>query len=392
MNKELVKFIQHTYETNEFIPLHEPEFKGNEKSYVMDAIDSTYVSSSGLYVDRFEEKLTKYTSSKQSVSLVNGTAALSLAMYISNIRAGDLVITQPLTFVATCNAIHHLGASPIFIDVSMNNLGLDPNSVIKYLENFADLDDNGNCILKKTKQKIKAIIPMHTFGHPVDLDKFKKICEDWKLILIEDAAESLGSFYKGIHTGTFGRFGALSFNGNKIITTGGGGMLLCKNAEDGNYAKHLSTTAKLKHPYEFVHTEPGFNMRMPNLNAALGCAQLESLKNFLKIKKNIANMYAEFFRGKDFTFISEPEYAQSNYWLNSVLCPDENAKNSLLEYSNNKGVNMRPVWRLMYKLPMFSQSIKGEMKNAEKIERLLVNLPSSPKEIILNNNANIAQK
>jgi len=382
MNKELVKFIQKIYKTNEFIQLHEPEFQGNEKSYVMDAIDSTYVSSTGMYVDRFEDQIAKYTSSKKSVSIVNGTAALSLALHISNIRSGDLVITQPLTFVATCNAIYHLGASPIFIDVSMDNLGLDPNAVLEYLESHAELDDDGSCLLKETKQKIKAIIPMHTFGHPVDLYKFDKICQDWNLTLIEDAAESIGSFYKGIHTGTFGRFGVLSFNGNKIITTGGGGMLLCKNPEDGNYAKHLSTTAKSKHPYEFFHDEPGFNMRMPNLNAALGCAQLESLKHFLKIKKNIANLYKEFFSETDFKFISEPEYAQSNYWLNAIFCPNEDAKNSLLEYSNNKGVNMRPVWKLMYKLPMFSKSMKGEMKNAEKIESLLVNLPSSPKEII----------
>ena len=382
MNKSLINFIQKLYETNEFIPLHEPQFEGNEKKYVTDAIDSTYVSSSGYYVNKFEEDISVLTSCTKAVSLVNGTSALSLAMYMSNIRTGDLVITQPLTFIATCNAIHHLGASPIFIDISLDSLGLDPAAVLEFLEAYACIDDDGNCVFKESGQKIKAIVPMHTFGHPVDLDQFTKICEDWNLILIEDAAESLGSLYKGKHTGTFGRFGALSFNGNKTITTGGGGMLLCSKSFEGERAKNLSTTAKLPHPYEFFHDEAGFNMRMPNLNAALGCAQLESLENFLVAKKIIANSYREFFADTEAKFISQPEYAESNYWLNAILCTDETAKNELLEYSNNQGVNMRPVWKLMYKLPMFSNAIKGEMSNAEKIESLLVNLPSSPRKAI----------
>ena len=382
MNKSLIKFIQKLYETNEFIPLHEPQFEGNEKKYVTDAIDSTYVSSSGYYVDKFEEDISALTSCTKAVSLVNGTSALSLAMYMSNVRTGDLVITQPLTFIATCNAIHHLGASPIFIDISLDSLGLDPAAVLEFLEANASIDDDGNCVFKESGQKIKAIVPMHTFGHPVDLDHFTKICEDWNLVLIEDAAESLGSLYKGKHTGTFGRFGALSFNGNKTITTGGGGMLLCSKSFEGDRAKNLSTTAKLPHPYEFFHDEAGFNMRMPNLNAALGCAQLESLENFLVAKKIIANSYREFFADTEATFISQPEYAESNYWLNAILCADETSKNELLEYSNNQGVNMRPIWKLMYKLPMFSNAIMGEMGNAEKIESLLVNLPSSPKKAI----------
>ena len=382
MNKSLINFIQKLYETNEFIPLHEPQFEGNEKKYVTDAIDSTYVSSSGYYVNKFEEDISVLTSCTKAVSLVNGTAALSLAMYMSNIRTGDLVITQPLTFIATCNAIHHLGASPIFIDISLDSLGLDPAAVLEFLEANACIDDDGNCVFKESGQKIKAIVPMHTFGHPVDLDQFTKICEDWNLILIEDAAESLGSLYKGKHTGSFGRFGALSFNGNKTITTGGGGMLLCSKSFEGERAKNLSTTAKLPHPYEFFHDEAGFNMRMPNLNAALGCAQLESLEKFLIAKKIIANSYREFFADTEATFISQPEYAESNYWLNAILCADETSKNELLEYSNNQGVNMRPIWKLMYKLPMFSHAIMGEMGNAEKIESLLVNLPSSPKKAI----------
>ncbi len=381
MHKELIKFIQQIYQTTDFIPLHEPTFSGNEKAYVADAIDSTYVSSAGYYVDKFEDDLTKFTSCKKAVSLVNGTSALSLAMYISNISIGDLVITQPLTFVATCNAIHHLGAEPIFIDISLDSLGLDPDSVLDYLESNAAIDDDGNCILKETMQKIKAIIPMHTFGHPVDLDKFMKICKEWNLTLIEDAAESLGSFYKGSHTGTFGSFGTLSFNGNKTITTGGGGMLLCRNSIEGDRAKHLSTTAKLPHPYEYFHDEPGFNMRMPNLNAALGCAQLESLEQSLAYKRTIANSYRAFFLDTETKFISEPGYAESNYWLNAILCPTESLKNELLDYANSQGVNMRPVWKLMYKLPMFQHALKGEMRNAEKIESLLVNLPSSPKKV-----------
>jgi aminotransferase in exopolysaccharide biosynthesis len=382
MNKSLINFIHNLYETDEFIPLHEPQFEGNEKKYVTDAIDSTYVSSSGYYVNKFEEDISVLTSCTKAVSLVNGTAALSLAMYMSNVRTGDLVITQPLTFIATCNAIHHLGASPIFIDISLDSLGLDPAAVLEFLEAHACIDDDGNCVFKESGQKIKAIVPMHTFGHPVDLDQFTKICEDWNLILIEDAAESLGSLYKGKHTGTFGRFGALSFNGNKTITTGGGGMLLCSKSFEGERAKNLSTTAKLPHPYEFFHDEAGFNMRMPNLNAALGCAQLESLEKFLIAKKIIANSYREFFADTEATFISQPEYAESNYWLNAILCADETSKNELLEYSNNQGVNMRPIWKLMYKLPMFSHAIMGEMGNAEKIESLLVNLPSSPRKVI----------
>ena len=382
MNKSLINFIHNLYETDEFIPLHEPQFEGNEKKYVTDAIDSTYVSSSGYYVNKFEEDISVLTSCTKAVSLVNGTAALSLAMYMSNIRTGDLVITQPLTFIATCNAIHHLGASPIFIDISLDSLGLDPAAVLEFLEAHACIDDDGNCVFKESGQKIKAIVPMHTFGHPVDLDQFTKICEDWNLILIEDAAESLGSLYKGKHTGSFGRFGALSFNGNKTITTGGGGMLLCSKSFEGERAKNLSTTAKLPHPYEFFHDEAGFNMRMPNLNAALGCAQLESLEKFLIAKKIIANSYREFFADTEAKFIAQPEYAESNYWLNAILCADETSKNELLEYSNNQGVNMRPIWKLMYKLPMFSHAIMGEMGNAEKIESLLVNLPSSPKKAI----------
>ncbi|MBV6493604.1 MAG: GDP-perosamine synthase [Turneriella sp.] len=377
MVDKLISFIRDIYQTNEYIPLHAPQFRGNEKKYVAETIDSTFVSSVGKFVDDFENKIAKFTGSPRAVATVNGTAALSTALYMAGVGQGDLVITQALTFVATCNAIYHLGAKPVLIDIEPQAFGLCPVATQKWLSENARLDGDGHCVHKETAKKIKAIVPMHTFGHPVQLEELLQIAREWNLVLIEDAAESLGSYYKECHTGTFGNFGTLSFNGNKIITTGGGGMLLCANPDDGVRAKHLTTTAKKPHPYEFYHDEPGFNFRMPNLNAALGCAQMEELNSFLDSKRKIAKRYEDFFSNSDYIFVKEPAYARSNYWLNSVYCPSIEKRNELLAKTNSAGVMTRPVWQLMHRLPAFEGALRGELPNAEAAEAHLVSLPSS---------------
>ncbi|WP_158132974.1 LegC family aminotransferase [Vibrio navarrensis] len=373
----LVEFVRDQYQTQEFIPLHAPTFAGNEKAYVMETIDSTFVSSVGKFVDEFERKMEAFTGSARAVATVNGTAALHAALYMAGVERGDLVITQALTFVATCNALYHMGAEPIFVDVSPVSLGLCPKAMDAFLEENAQVTEGG-CIHKQTGRRIKAVVPMHTFGHPVELDELIAVCLKWHITLVEDAAESLGSFYKGKHTGTLGEFGAVSFNGNKIITTGGGGMVLCGTEEAGRRAKHVTTTAKVPHPYEFFHDEPGFNYRMPNLNAALGCAQMEVLERYLAQKRQLAQQYQAFFAGSDVTFVVEPEYAQSNYWLNAIICADVQQRNELLEQTNAVGVMTRPIWQLMHRLPMFSNAIHGDLTQSEFIEGHLMNLPSTP--------------
>lgn len=378
MQTELIKLVQNIYSTNAFIPLHAPNFSGNEQKYVTETITSTFVSSVGKFVDDFEQKVQQVTGSAKAIATVNGTAALHSALYLANVRAGDLVITQALTFIATCNALYHMGAKPIFIDIERKAFGLCPVATEQWLSENAFIDEQGQCRHKDTQAAIKAVMPMHTFGHPVQIDELLTVCQNWNLTLIEDAAESLGSYYKGKHTGTLGRFGALSFNGNKVITTGGGGMILCQNREDGIKAKHLTTTAKVPHPYEFYHDEAGFNYRMPNLNAALGCAQIEQLEAKLASKRLIAEQYLQFFENTDYCFVVEPEYAHSNYWLNAVVCPDASARDSLLETTNKQGVMTRPVWQLMHRLPMFANELKGDLANSEWAEARLVNLPSSP--------------
>lgn len=376
----IVEFVRDTYKTDEFIPLHAPTFDGNEKAYVMETIESTFVSSVGKFVDDFERKIEAYTGTTKAVATVNGTAALHAALYMADVQRGDLVITQALTFVATCNALYHMGAEPVFVDVSPVSLGLCPKAVDAFLEENAEVTDVG-CIHKKTGRRIKAVVPMHTFGHPVELDELVAVCLKWNITLVEDAAESLGSFYKGKHTGTIGDFGAVSFNGNKIITTGGGGMVLCKTQELGARTKHVTTTAKVPHPYEFFHDEPGFNYRMPNLNAALGCAQMEVIQQYLKQKRLLAEGYNNFFKGTDFNFVTEPEYAKSNYWLNAIVCPDKESREEVLACTNGSGVMTRPIWQLMHRLPMFENAIRGDLTYSEFIEAHLINLPSTPVEI-----------
>ena len=378
MHNEVIKFVRDTYGTDEFIPLHVPTFNANEKAYVNDTLDSTYVSSVGQYVNDFEKHIESYTGSSKAIATVNGTAALHTALYMAGVQAGDLVITQALTFVATCNALYHMGAQPIFVDISRISLGLSPIATGEYLTEHAQLNSDGHCIHIKTGKRIRAVMPMHTFGHPVELDELIAVCLRWGLVLIEDAAESLGSLYKGRHTGSLGEFAAISFNGNKIITTGGGGMVLCRDAGVGLHTKHVTTTAKVPHPYEFYHDEAGFNYRMPNLNAALGCAQMEVLPNFIKLKRKLAVSYAAFFADSDFQFVQEPEYAKSNYWLNAIICPDVDSRNLMLEKTNASGVMTRPIWKLMHRLPMFKDALRGDLRVSEWVEAHLINLPSSP--------------
>ena len=373
----LAKFIQDKYRTNSFIPLHEPRFIGKEKEFVSQTIDSTFVSSVGQYVNQFEEDIAKYTGSKKAVAIVNGTSALHLSMLIAGVKPGDYVITQALTFVATCNAIHYCQAEPILIDVDKKTLGLSPIALEAWLEENAFVDTDQVCKLKNSKRAIKACIPMHTFGHPVEIDTLATICNVWKLAMIEDAAESLGSLFKDTHTGTFGLMGTLSFNGNKIITTGGGGAILC-NEELYLKGKHLSTTAKKPHDTHFVHDEIGFNYRLPNINAALGCAQLESINLFVKQKRQLAEEYAQLLKNSNLEFFKEPKNCRSNYWLNTIICHDESQRNVLLNYMNSREIMTRPVWTPMNKLPMFKSSISDSLQNTLWLEERIVNIPSSP--------------
>ena len=371
------QFVRDIYDTDQFIPLHEPRFIGNEKKYVLDTIESTFVSSVGAFVTDFEEKIQTFTGSKRAVATVNGTAALHVALLMAGVQREDIVITQALTFVATCNALSYIGAEPLFVDVSLKTLGLCPKALDEYLEEHAFIDDLGVCRHKNCNKRISAVVPMHTFGHPVELDELLAVSKKWHLILVEDAAESLGSYYKNQHTGTLGLVSALSFNGNKVITTGGGGMVLCQEEALGAKTKHITTTAKIPHPYEFYHDENGFNYRMPNLNAALGCAQMENLTDFLEKKRQLARQYQEFFKDADTTFVIEPENCRSNYWLNAIICADKTHRDNVLEGTNKGQVMTRPIWTLMTKLPMYKNALQDHLSNSKWLEERVVNIPSS---------------
>ena len=371
------QFVRDIYDTDKFIPLHEPRFLGNEKKYVLDTIESTFVSSVGAFVTDFEGKIQAFTGSKRAVATVNGTAALHVALLMAGVQREDIVITQALTFVATCNALSYIGAEPLFVDVSLKTLGLCPKALDEYLEEHAFIDDLGVCRHKNCNKRISAVVPMHTFGHPVELDELLAVSKKWHLILVEDAAESLGSYYKNQHTGTLGLVSALSFNGNKVITTGGGGMVLCQEEALGAKTKHITTTAKIPHPYEFYHDENGFNYRMPNLNAALGCAQMENLTGFLEKKRQLARQYQEFFKDADTTFVIEPENCRSNYWLNAIICADKTHRDNVLEGTNKAQVMTRPIWTLMTKLPMYKNALQDHLSNSKWLEERVVNIPSS---------------
>lgn len=375
-----ISFIRDLFHSEEFIPLHAPFFGGNEKVYLNECIDSTFVSSVGKFVDKFEEIVAAYTGAAKAVVCVNGTNALHLALVLAGVERNDEIITQALTFIATANTISYCGAHPVFTDVDKDTMGLSPNAVEKWLTNHAEIR-NDECFNKETGRRIKAVVPMHTFGHPIHLDEMVDVCKKWNQELIEDAAESLGSFYKGKHTGTFGKIGVLSFNGNKTITTGGGGMLLFKDEELGKYAKHLTTQAKVPHAWEFVHDHIGYNYRMPNINAALGCAQMEQLETILNDKRSTAESYKTYFEDKAIRFFSEPENCQSNYWLNAVILPDKDAQIRFLEQTNAEGVMTRPIWELMNRLPMFENCQTDDLENTRWFADRVVNLPSSVRNI-----------
>lgn len=376
---EITNFIRALYnQPGDFIPLHAPVFMGNEKKYMNDCIDSTFVSSVGKYVDLFEEKIAEYTGAKKAVACVNGTNALHLALKMVGVEANTEVITQPLTFIATANAIAYCGANPVFLDVDLDTLGLSAKALQNFLETQTYFDPKRRKLINKSSNRtISACLPMHTFGHPCRIDEIVKICNLYHIPVVEDAAESLGSFYKGQHTGTFGTVGVLSFNGNKILTTGGGGMILSHDEELARRAKHLTTQAKIPHPWEFVHDEVGYNFRMPNINAALGVAQLEQLEKFLASKQKLAEEYKMFFKKHDIEFVNEPEHSRSNYWLNCILLKDKVERDEFLKYTNENSVMTRPAWQLMNKLEMFKSSQTDELTNAIKIADRLVNIPSS---------------
>ena len=368
-------FIQDAYKTKEFLPLHEPVFFGNEKKYLNECIDSTFVSSVGKFVDQFEQMVAEYTGAKYAIATVNGTAALHIALKLVGTDENCEVITQPLTFIATCNAISYCNAKPIFVDVDRDTMGLSPKSLKDFLVHET-IQKDGACYNKITGKKITAVVPMHTFGHPCKIDEIAAICNEYNIALAEDAAESLGSYYKGQHTGTFGKVAAFSFNGNKTITTGGGGMIITDDEVLAKHAKHLTTTAKVPHPYEYIHDEIGYNYRLPNLNAALGCAQMETLDTILQNKRELAEQYMNFFASKNLDFVMEQEASKANYWLNAVVLKDREQRDLFLKETNDRGVMTRPVWALMNRLAMFKECQCTDLSNALWLEDRVVNIPS----------------
>lgn len=377
MYKDIVDYIRDLYGTQDFIPLHAPFFRGNEKKYLNECIDTTFVSSVGKFVDRFEKTVADYTGAAAAVVCVNGTNALHMALMLADVKRDDEVLTQALTFIATANAISYIGAHPVFIDVDQDTMGLSPEALEFWLKEHTEIRGN-ECFNKFSGRRVKACVPMHTFGHPVHLDEMVAACNRYHIELVEDAAEGIGSLYKGRHTGTFGKVGALSFNGNKTITTGGGGMLLFMDENLAAHAKHLTTQAKVPHPWEFIHDYIGYNYRMPNINAALGCAQMEELNFILENKRETARRYKEYFENyPGITFFQEPENCRSNYWLNAIVMDNEAERDKFLEYMNKEGVMTRPVWGLMNKLRMFKECQTDELKNTNWFEQRVVNIPSS---------------
>lgn len=375
--KAIIDFIKSQYPAMDFIPLHSPRFIGNERKYVLDTIDTTFVSSVGEYVNKFEEMMCQITGAKYCIAIVNGTSALHMGLLMADVAHDDEVLTQSLTFIATCNAISYVGAKPVFIDVERTSLGMSPDSLSDYLKNCSEQRDDGFTYSKLSKKRIKACVPMHTFGLPGRIDEIAKICNEYNITLIEDAAESIGSYYKTKHTGVFGRVGTFSFNGNKTITCGGGGALITNDPGIAKRAKHLTTQAKVPHPWAFVHDEVGYNYRLPNLNAALACAQLEQLDAFVDDKRKLAKEYSTFFSKVGVDFVSEIEHSKSNYWLNAILMEDKTEREEFLKYANDNGVMSRPAWELMHRLPMFKEAGRGDLSNSTWLADRLVNIPSS---------------
>ncbi len=393
---KVIDFIKGVYGNQKFTPLAVPVFSGNEKKYLNECIDTTFVSSVGQFVDRFEEEIAKYTGAKKAVVCVSGTNALHMALLLAGVKRDDEVLTQSLTFIATCNALSYIGAYPVFIDVDLSTMGLSPDALKEWLHKNAEIrkntriaellksydfayeEDEYACYNKHTGRRIKACVPMHTFGHPVKIEEIVALCKEWHIELVEDAAESIGSLYKDQHTGTFGKIGALSFNGNKTITTGGGGMMLFNDEALGNYAKYVTTQAKIPHRWEFRHDHIGYNYRMPNINAALGCAQLENIETYVASKRKVAAEYEEYFKNiPDIDFFIDSPDTRSNYWLNVVILKDKDAQLEFLQQTNDNGVMTRPIWELMNRLPMFENCENDGLKNAIWLADRVVNIPSS---------------
>lgn len=375
--KSTIDFIKSLYGDQEFTPLSVPKFIGNEKKYLEECIDTTFVSSVGKFVDRFEEDMAKYTGAKKAVVCVSGTNALHMSLILVGVERDDEVLTQALTFIATCNALSYIGAHPVFIDVDRSTMGLSPDAMKEWLVNNSEIR-NGQCYNKNSGRRVKACIPMHTFGHSVRIEEIAAICNEYHIELVEDAAESIGSTYKGQHTGTFGKVGVLSFNGNKTITTGGGGMMLFQDEALATQAKHITTQAKVPHRWEFRHDHIGYNYRMPNINAALGCAQLENLDKYIESKRQVAAEYEEFFKNiDDIEFFVDTPNTFSNYWLNALIMKDKEAQLDFLQQTNDKGVMTRPIWELMNRLPMFEKCENDGLKNTIWFADRVVNIPSS---------------
>jgi aminotransferase in exopolysaccharide biosynthesis len=374
---EFVDFVRKLFSTEDSIPLHAPRFESNEMKYVVEALKSTFVSSVGQHVNEFEQKIAEFTGAHYVVATNNGTAALHTALHLAGVQCGDEVITQPLTFVATCNAIRYCGAEPVFVDVERTTLGLSPEAISAFLDEHAEVRSDGLCWNRQSNRIIRAVVPVHNLGFPARAVAIGEVCARHNITLIEDAAESLGSFRDGIHTGRAGCMGTLSFNGNKIITTGGGGAVITDDETIADNAKHLTTTAKQPHPWLFLHDEVGFNYRLPNLNAALGCAQIERLQDYVERKRGLANSYQQWFADKEPELVLEPQGARSNYWLNAVLLKDREERDSFLKYTNERGVMTRPMWTPMHTLPMYQNCQRGDVTISENIESRLVNIPSS---------------
>ncbi len=374
---EIIGRIREIFGRDGFIPLHEPRFWGNERAYVLDAIDSTFVSSVGEYVNRFEAEICEATGASWAIATVNGTAALHIALRLAGVEPGDEVLTQALTFVATANAIRYCSAEPVFLDVDRDTLGLSPDAVEAFLEGSTTLEASGERVNRVSGQRIAACLPMHTFGHPSRIDARVEVCDRYGVPVVEDAAESIGSTFGGRMTGTFGRMGVYSFNGNTTITCGGGGAIVTDDEATAKRAKHVTTTAKVPHAWEFRHDEVGFNYRMPNLNAALACAQLEQLGAFIARKRWLADRYASLFADMDVSFVTEPAGARSNYWLNALVLPDRQARDEFLRVTNAAGVMTRPIWRLMSELSMYAECETDGLDNSRWLEERVVNIPSS---------------
>jgi aminotransferase in exopolysaccharide biosynthesis len=373
--KKFIKFTREMY-GSDFIPLHRPVFEGNEIKYLIDCVESNFVSSVGKKVTEFEESIAKFTGSKFAVATVNGTAALHIALLLAKVKENDEVITQALTFVATCNAISYTGARPVFVDVDVDTMGMSPIALKNFLINNAERK-NGEVFNKHTGRRIAGCLPMHTFGFPARIKEIANICSEWNINLIEDAAESLGSFADKKHTGRFGQSATLSFNGNKVITTGGGGMIITDDQELASLAKHITTTAKSPHPYEFFHDNIGYNYRMPNINAALGCAQMEYLDKLLIIKQEVSRKWSDFFISENTKFVEPIHGNKSNYWLNAIVLNSKNERDEFIQYTNDNNVMTRPIWTLMSKIPMFKDCQSDDLENSLWLEERVVNIPSS---------------